>query len=121
MPVHESVQSTFAVDLPQATVATETSLTSVVEDVFCSCVTGARLHVPNLPKGNASDFFPNTYPHIGAIALFLYPNNVYHMAYIDYVGPKGFHVIHYNKERCKKTKEWIMYGNPHIRGFYKVP
>ena len=95
------------------------STASPTGGVLCSCVQGARQHVPNLPKGNAEDFEPNTTPARGVLVLFLYADGVHHIAYVDELSSEGFHVQHYNKKRCQHTEEWIGWNDSSIKGFYK--
>lgn len=77
------------------------------------------MHIPDLPRGDAIDFKPNTTPHAGAAVLFQYSDGTHHIAYITEMGPTSFHVTHYNKEKCKKTTEWVDYDNEFITGFYE--
>ena len=105
-------------------ISTDDAVTEPVSEksdaVFCSCVQGTRIHIPDLPRGDAVDFRPNATPGVGVAALFRYADGTAHIAPITAIEADRFHVVHYNKEKCERTEEWVAYDNPFIHGFYST-
>ena len=87
--------------------------------VACSCIKTARsLGVDLSYNTDASDLVGNTTIHVGALALFKFPNGVSHVALIDILETNRFHVKQGNKTPCEITEEWIDINNPYIVGFF---
>jgi hypothetical protein len=90
----------------------------------CSCVQFAKARGVKLPKGNASDLFPNTeVPSVGGVIIMKYKSGEHHLIPItkDTIQPDGFHAVSANKEPCKITREIIPFDSKQIMGFYKYP
>ncbi len=88
----------------------------------CSCVQFAKARGAKLPKGNASDLFPNTSeaPRVGGVLILKYWDpDQHHVAYIESIDETGYHIIEGNFERCKITRRVIPIGDKHIMGAYK--
>lgn len=84
----------------------------------CSCVQQIKALGVKVPKGwNASDFKPNTTPHIGAVAIFNY-HGVSHVALIKKYTSKGFLVAEGNYESCKTGDRDISWDDPSLIGFW---
>lgn len=91
-----------------------------IDNTYCSCIkTARRLGIAIPYNTNASDFIPNTTPHVGALVLFKFTNDIYHVAYIDKITNDGLFILQGNKEKCKYTEEWISWDNPYLIGFWK--
>lgn len=89
-----------------------------IENIFCSCVQTANYLNPKVPLQDADKFKPNSNPAVGTLALFKFSNGVYHVALIDKIGDKGFHIKQGNKIKCMFSEEWIDWNNPYLTGFY---
>lgn len=89
-------------------------------DIYCSCVKTARELGSEIPYNtDAKDFVANTIPQIGALALFRFSNNVYHVAYVVDIQEEAFYIKQSNKIKCKYSEEWIRWDNPFLIGFWK--
>ena len=85
----------------------------------CSCVQSARLTVPNLPKGDAGSFKPNTTMDRGKIAILDYDGVRHVTAYK--VTPTGLlALLEGNFEPCVIEDRLILWEevNKHLVGFY---
>jgi hypothetical protein len=95
-------------------------------EVLCSCVKGVREFIPDLPFGDAADFFPNTELKEGVVAIFWfppsekYPQGTKHVAYVDEVIDHIFHIKQTNKQSCAYSEEWVSVDSPYLIGFYEV-
>ena len=87
-------------------------------NINCYCVTFARQYIPDLPKGNADSFKPNTFPVFGGAVLFDY-EGVSHIAVISSLEANGFWVTEANYKHCTRTVRLVKYNDPAIKGFYE--
>ena len=93
---------------------------NILSNIYCYCVKTVRELGLNIPYNtDANTFVSNTTPQIGASALFKFPNNTYHVAYIADMASNGFYVLQGNKIDCEYTEEWILWDNPYLTGFWK--
>ncbi len=85
---------------------------------LCSCVKTARKYVPDLPRQNAEDFIPNTYPFAGAIAIYDY-GKYKHIGFVESLEEKGFWELGGNIEPCEPYRRFVEWGDVYLTGFYK--
>jgi len=91
---------------------------SLTQTVLCSCVKFARFKGALIPYGtNASNFIPNSTPHVGGVAIFRYPND-YHVAYVTALNADTFSIEETNYHRCKKSTRLVSYDDPNLIGFW---
>ena len=96
----------------------------LTQEVLESCVKYVRLHVPDLPQGDANDRFANTDLAPGVVAIFwyppseLYPSGTKHLAYVAEVQGDYFFIQQTNKVSGVYTEEWVHIKNPNLLGFY---
>jgi hypothetical protein len=86
----------------------------------CSCVQSARLTVPNLPRGSADTYKPNTTMDMGKIAILDYNGTKHVTAYK--VVPTGILTLSEgNYEPCLIQDRLIPWEevNDHLIGFYR--
>ena len=100
--------------------------TGVIEPVEvanpnCSCVQTVRSKVPDLPKGNAVDFIPNSNMKDGNVLILKY-GEVTHIAYKEEIVFEGIVVYEGNFDKCVVGNRLITWGEltEHLIGFYKV-
>lgn len=91
---------------------------SVGDSILCYCVTYARSLGAPLPRvGHARELQANSTPKEGGVVLFSYPKTD-HAAYITSLDADGMWIEEANYKRCQRTKRWISYNDPFIRGFW---
>lgn len=84
---------------------------------YCSCVKYARTLIPNLPRGDASDFKANGPPQVGGLVLLDY-DGTGHVAVITGFTADGITVSEGNYHHCEKDTRIILLNDPHIIGFW---
>lgn len=119
----EYVQPQVAEAYYEQSVEPETALKPTkIDDTACSCVKSARVIVPNLPRGDAGNFIPNTDMQKGQLAILDY-NGVKHITAYK-ITPNGLQTVHEgNYKPCEITSRIISWEevNEHIVGFYAIP
>lgn len=91
---------------------------TAVSEVACSCVKTARMHVENLPMGNATELEVNTMiPSVGAVVKMQYPS-VGHVAVIQKITTKGMWIIEGNYHKCQISQRFIPFDYPYIVGYW---
>ena len=87
-------------------------------NINCYCVPYVRQFLPNLPRGNADDFQPNTTMREGVAVLLSYSQE--HIAYVEKITSDGLLIKEANYERCKATTRLIKWEDLplELRGFY---
>ncbi len=85
----------------------------------CSCVSTVRLKVPDLPKGNADTFVPNTDMQNGEVLILNYGGKI-HLAEKDEIVNEGIWVFEGNFEPCLIKIRLITWQelNKTLVGFY---
>jgi hypothetical protein len=114
----EQEEPSLATPLEAATTTTKKEIAQGTQ--YCSCVLYARALIPNLPRGNASDFKPNGPPQIDGLVLLDY-DGVAHVAVITGFTADGIIVSEGNYHHCKKDTREIPLSDIHIRGFWHLP
>lgn len=89
----------------------------------CSCVKSVRAVLPQLPKGDAKDFIPNSPPTVGGIVIYKYPNGKYHVAALRSFAKdgSGYYESGSNLEPCLSYERFVAWDNPYLVGFATYP
>lgn len=92
--------------------------TPIVEQ-YCSCVSGVRVYVPNLPHMDAIYFsgMPHSMPAPGRVVVMNY-SGVWHVAYVLSISEDGFTIYEWNFHACQKDTRFIDWNDPHIESFF---
>ena len=90
----------------------------------CSCVQQVRIFVPDLPRGNARDFVPNTNMWDGDVVIYNYDGE-YHLGYKESINVEEGYWIERgaNLEPCKSYERKVYFDSSDVRehlvGFWK--
>jgi hypothetical protein len=102
------------------------SIASSTEDQFvvCNCYAFLKTKIRGLPR--MEDITPNSTPHAGAVAVFLYRDKktglaTKHVAYVESIGSAGFEVAEANFSACLLDSRHISWNDPRLQGFWSSP
>lgn len=86
----------------------------------CSCTKYVHVLDKSIPIRNADHFTPNSSAHVGALAIFHYPNGISHVALVISIHGATFSVRESNYLPCKTDTRDIAFTNSSLYGFWDV-
>ena len=89
--------------------------------LLCSCIQYARSLGVDIPQPtDAEDIVTNSMPVENGLVVFRY-KKYHHVGVITSLEGEGFWIDEANYNFCERSKRFIYYDDPFIRGFYTAP